>query len=69
MPSRWRRGPTGETIQITGTERGVISFALEGTAVGNMARQLIALGAVKNLATFRALLGKGLKQTVYAPRR
>ena len=47
----------------------VISFALEGTAVGNMARQLIALGAVKNLATFRALLGKGLKQTVYAPRR
>lgn len=47
----------------------VVSFALEGTAVGNMARQLIALGAVKNLATFRALLGKGLKQTVYAPRR
>jgi len=47
----------------------VVSFALEGTAVGNMARQLIALGAVKNLATFRALLGKGLKQTVYTPRR
>ncbi len=47
----------------------VVSFALEGTAVGNMARQLIALGAVKNLAAFRALLGKGLKQTVYTPRR
>ena len=47
----------------------VVSFALEGTAVGNMARQLIALGEVKNLATFRALLGKGLKQTVYSPRR
>ncbi len=46
----------------------VVSFALEGTAVGNMARQLIALGAVKNLATFRALLGKGLKQTTYVPR-
>ena len=46
----------------------VVSFALEGTAVGNMARQLIALGAVKNLATFRALLGKGLKQTTYFPR-
>lgn len=46
----------------------VISFAIEGTAVGNMARQLIALGAVKDLAAFRALLGKGLKQTVYPPR-
>jgi rhamnulokinase len=46
----------------------VLSFALEGTAVGNIARQLISLGAVKNLASFRALLGKGLKQTTYAPR-
>ena len=46
----------------------VVSFALEGTAVGNIARQLIALGAVKNLAVFRALLAKGLKQTVYKPR-
>ncbi len=45
----------------------VVSFALEGTAVGNLARQLISLGAVKNLATFRALLGKTLKQTIYAP--
>jgi rhamnulokinase len=46
----------------------VVSFALEGTAMGNLACQLIALGAVKNLATFRQLLAKDLKQTVYAPR-
>ena len=46
----------------------VVSFALEGTAVGNLARQLIALRAVKDLPTFRALLGKGLTQTIYSPR-
>ena len=46
----------------------VVSFALEGTAVGNLARQLIALGAVKNLAAFRALLARRLTQTTYAPR-
>lgn len=46
----------------------VVSFALEGTAVGNIARQLIGLGAVKDLATFRRHLGADLKQTVYAPR-
>ena len=46
----------------------VVSFALEGTAVGNLARQLIALKAVKDLPTFRALLGKRLKQTTYQPR-
>jgi rhamnulokinase len=45
----------------------VVSFALEGTAVGNLASQLISLGAVKDLATFRRLLGATLKQTVYAP--
>ena len=45
----------------------VVSFALEGTAVGNIARQLIALGAVKNLATFRHHLAGNLKQTVYRP--
>ncbi len=45
----------------------VVSFALEGTAVGNLARQLIALGAVENLATFRRHLGAGLKQTTYVP--
>jgi rhamnulokinase len=46
----------------------VVSFALEGTAVGNLASQLIALGAVKDLATFRRLLGENLRQTVYSPK-
>jgi rhamnulokinase len=43
--------------------------ALEGTAVGNLASQLIALRAVKDLPTFRRHLGAGLKQKVYSPRR
>ncbi|MEO6001966.1 MAG: FGGY-family carbohydrate kinase, partial [Opitutus sp.] len=47
----------------------VVSFALEGTAVGNIASQLIALGAVKNLRTFREHLSRNLKQTVYQPHR
>jgi rhamnulokinase len=46
----------------------VVSFALEGTAVGNIASQLIALRAVKNLPTFRRLLGANLAQKIYAPR-
>jgi rhamnulokinase len=46
----------------------VVSFNLEGTAVGNLARQLIALGAVKDLATFRSHLGATLQQKVYHPR-
>ena len=46
----------------------VVSFALEGTAVGNLASQLISLGKVKDLATFRRHLAADLKQTVYAPR-
>jgi len=46
----------------------VVSFSLEGTAVGNIASQLIALRAVKDLATFRAHLSKTIKQTVYQPR-
>jgi rhamnulokinase len=45
----------------------VVSFALEGTAVGNLARQLIALREVKNLAAFRQALAGDLKQTVYNP--
>jgi len=36
--------------------------------VGNLANQLIALRAVKNLATFRAALAADLKQTIYQPR-
>ena len=47
----------------------VVSFALEGTAVGNLANQLIALKAVKNLAAFRASLASDLKQTVYQPQK
>lgn len=46
----------------------VVSFALEGTAVGNLASQLVALKAVKSTAEFRALFGKTLKKTVYQPR-
>jgi rhamnulokinase len=46
----------------------VVSFNLEGTAVGNMARQLIALKAVKDLKTFRRLLSANLQQKTYAPR-
>ena len=46
----------------------VVSFSLEGTAVGNLATQLIALRAVKNLRTFRELLGKTLDQKTYRPR-
>ena len=46
----------------------VLSFNLEGTAVGNLASQLIALGAVKDLATFRRLLSTNLKQKTYKPR-
>jgi rhamnulokinase len=46
----------------------VVSFALEGSTVGNLANQLIALKAVKNLAEFRALYSPTLKQTTYQPR-
>jgi rhamnulokinase len=46
----------------------VVSFKLEGTAVGSIARQLIALGAVKDLATFRRRLEATLEQKVYRPR-
>lgn len=56
--------------QATANHAGVpvVSFNLEGTAVGNIASQLIALGAVKDLTTFRAHLGAGLKGTTYIPR-
>ena len=47
----------------------VVSFALEGTAVGNIASQLIAIGAVKDLATFRRHLGANLVQTCYRPKQ
>jgi rhamnulokinase len=45
-----------------------VSFSLEGTAVGNLASQLISLGAVADLPTFRRHLGGNLKQKVYTPK-
>ncbi|MBC8039258.1 MAG: rhamnulokinase, partial [Opitutaceae bacterium] len=55
--------------QATANAAGVpvVSFALEGTAVGNLANQLVALRAVKSIAAFRALFGPTLKQTIYTP--
>jgi rhamnulokinase len=47
----------------------VVSYSLEGTAVGNIATQLIALGAVPNIAAFRAHLTRQLKGTTYLPAR
>lgn len=46
----------------------VHAFNLEGSAVGNLAAQLIALGAVRNLAEFRTHFARQIKATVYAPR-
>lgn len=45
----------------------VVSYELEGSAVGNIANQLIALGAVRGLTDFRARFAKQLKATVYEP--
>ncbi len=45
----------------------VHAFTLEGTAVGNIASQLVALRAVRNLATFREHFGRQLKPAVYHP--
>ncbi len=46
----------------------VAAFDLEGSAVGNLANQFIALGAVKNLAQFRANLSRTLAKKIYNPR-
>lgn len=46
----------------------VRSFALEGSALGNIASQLITLGAVRDLAEFRARLTKQVEATTYQPR-
>ena len=56
--------------QATANAAGVpvYSFALEGTALGNLASQWIALGVVKDRAAFRAHLTKNLQQTIYQPR-
>lgn len=45
----------------------VHAFTLEGTAVGNIASQLVALRAVRNRTEFRAHFAKQLKPTVYHP--
>jgi len=47
----------------------VVSYALEGTAVGNVANQLIGLGVVRDIRAFRAHLARQLAATVYTPRR
>lgn len=45
----------------------VVAFDLEGSAVGNIASQLIAIKAVKNLEIFRGHLGAHLDKRVYTP--
>ncbi len=46
----------------------VHAFTLEGTAVGNIASQLIGLRAVKNIAEFRGHFAKQIKATIYQPK-
>lgn len=45
----------------------VVAFSIEGAAIGNLASQLIALRAVKNLAEFRAKSARHLESTTYTP--
>jgi len=47
----------------------VSSFAVEGAAVGNLARQWLGLGAIESLPVFRAKLARQLDRTLYTPRR
>ena len=47
----------------------VASFSLEGAAVGNIAAQLVALGAVKDHAEFRAAHSRQLAATEFTPNR
>ena len=54
--------------QLSAAGIPVYAFALEGTALGNLASQWIALGVVKDRAAFRAHLAKNLQQTIYQPR-
>jgi rhamnulokinase len=44
------------------------AYALEGTAVGNLASQLIALRAVPSLTVFRSRLASQLQAAIYQPR-
>ncbi len=45
----------------------VHAFTLEGTAVGNIASQLIGLRAVRSLKIFREHFSKQIKATIYQP--
>jgi rhamnulokinase len=45
----------------------VHAYTLEGTAVGNIASQLIGLRVIRNLPAFRAVISRQLKATVYRP--
>jgi rhamnulokinase len=47
----------------------VHAFDLEGSAVGNLASQLVALRAVRSLAAFRETFSRQLAATVYLPGR
>jgi rhamnulokinase len=46
----------------------VLSFALEGTALGNLASQWIALKVIKDRAEFRRHLADGLRSVTYLPK-
>ncbi len=46
----------------------VASYALEGAAAGNIAAQLVALGAIRDNAAFREVYSRQLRKTVYLPR-
>jgi rhamnulokinase len=45
----------------------VVSYSLEGSAVGNLASQLIALGVVGDLPELRSYLARQLKSRTYSP--
>ena len=55
--------------QATANRAGipVLSFALEGTATGNIANQLVALKAVADLKMFRRQLSRRLKKKIFEP--
>ncbi len=45
----------------------VSSYKLEGTAVGNIGYQLLGLGVVKDMDTFREVVRKGVERRVFEP--
>jgi rhamnulokinase len=49
--------------------KSVIALEIEASAVGNVARQLMALGLVKDLPSFRRDFGRQVSRKVYEPRR